>query len=269
MLCTDTLEEKENRYNVLKIENHTILYQVMPMFNQQLKNNKFSDYVECFSKDNAFYVVFKHHGGNLLAEEFSKRNYSLNERLIILKNLLEKLVTQSMPYAIQEDILKSRSVTISQNLDVKFRYNLKNVSRYSEVDFKTLQRSLLSMVKYLLKDESSNEVSEKLTNYCENLRNGKYTELIQLYAEYIPIYDELFDNPDVHKTIAQQSKLIKLWQKVRAVLNMLKPFAVTLLVVLAILYLLYTTFGYNKEDKSQYNTYKSIGTLDIKEYQNG
>jgi hypothetical protein len=238
------------------------------MFNQQLKNNKFSDYVECFSKDDSFYVMFKHHGGNLLADEFSKRNYSLNERLIILKNLLERLVTQSMPYAIQDDILNTRGITISPNLDVRFRYNLKNISRYSEVDFKKLQRSLLSVVKYILEKEVSRQVSEKLNDYCEKLNNGEYTELIQLYAEYIPIYDELFDNPNVNTTIAQQNKILKIWEKVRAILNMLKPFAVTLIVILAIIYLIYTAFGYSKKDTSQYNTYQSIGTLDIKEYEN-
>lgn len=266
MLCTDMLEEKENRYNVLKITNYSILYQIMPMFNQQLKNIKFSDYIECFSKDNVFYVMFKHTDDNLLIEQLSTKEYSLNERLIITKNLIERIVTQNMPYSIQTDILQSKNITLSNSLDIKFRYYLNNMYNYPKIDFKSLQKSLLNIIGIILNQEINNNVSEKLSKYCENLKKGNYSEPIELYAEYIHIYDGLLNNPNITKSLIKHNKLLKIWEKIRNLLKWLKPFVICLLIVIALIYLLYTALGYNKKDTSQYNTYKIIGTLNIKEY---
>ncbi len=264
MLCIDNLEEKNNKYDILKVKNYSLICKVMPLLNEQLKNRKFTDFKECFSQDNVFYAVFKHNDNIKLAEKLENTSLSIIERNEIMKNLAEKIVMTNIPYPVQTDILLSDGITISESLSVGFKYNLKNISDYQKMDFKSFQKALSKITEKLFEKEIKNNVSDKLNEYLNNLKNGNYNERIEIYSEYVEIYEELKNNAN-NENPKKKSRLQKFIERIKAILRLIKPFAVALLIISALLYLLYTLFGY-EEDTGKYNTYKSIGTLPVKEY---
>ncbi len=262
MLCTDLLEEKSNKYEVLKVMNYSMVYKVMPMLNAQLNNKKFSDLVDCFSQDNVFYAMFKHYEEPLLFDKLNDR-YSTLERSEIVKNIIEKIVMLSMPYSMQTDILNSNSITISDTLEVHFKYNLKQISNYDSLDFKSLQGSLSKVVEAILHSECESGNYSLLTEYCKTLNLQEYTQPIELYSKYVAVYNQLKES-NVDNT--KPNKWLVFWNKIKYVVKLIKPCILCLIVFSAIAYLIYLALGYNDKDTSQYDTYKTIGTLDIKEY---
>jgi hypothetical protein len=201
----------------------------------------------------------------MLSEYLKKFSYNTDERLEILRSLIEKTVMMNIPVSIQTDILLSESITVSESMRVDFRYNLTHMHDYASMDFRKFQKSMCSVVKKILEKEYNSNISGKLVKYCENLEKGVFSEYIELYSEYMDVYEEIKNNIN-QETLKKQSRWLKIWEKAKSFLRMIKPFAVCLVILLALIYLLYTVMGYDKEDTSQYNTYKTIGSLVIKEY---
>lgn len=266
MFCIDLLEEKNNQYDVLKITNYSTICKIMPILSNQLNNNKFSDFVDCFSQDNTFYAMFKHIDTPSLFDKLKSDDYSTIERLEIFKNLLKRIIMLDMPIPIQTDILYSKNITLLDNLDVNFKYNLSNISNYSKFDFIFLQKALKDILKIVLKNEFDNNISKKLNTYYTNLDKGVFKEPIEIYSEYISVYDDINDNIKKNNTI-KKSRWLKIWEKIKSIIRLIKPFILSLVIILALIYLIYIALGLDKKDNTQYDTYKSIGILDIKEYQ--
>lgn len=262
MLCTDLLEEKSNEYEVLKVMNYSMVYKIMPMLNTQLKNKKFSDLVDCFSQDNVFYAMFKHYEEPLLFDKLDDK-YSTLERSEIVKNIIEKIVMLSMPYSMQTDILNGNSITISDTLEVHFKYNLKEISNYDSLDFKTLQGSLSRVVEAILHSECESGNYSLLTEYCKTLNLQGYTQPIELYSKYVAVYNQLKETTADN---TKPNKWLVFWDRIKHILKLVKPCILCLIVFSALAYLIYMVLGYNDKDTSQYGTYKTIGTLNIKEY---
>ena len=78
MFCIDLLEEKNNQYDVLKIANYSTICKIMPILSNQLNNNKFSDFVDCFSQDNTFYAMFKHIDTPSLFDKLKSDGYNVS-----------------------------------------------------------------------------------------------------------------------------------------------------------------------------------------------
>lgn len=264
MICIDNMEEKNNKYDVLKIKDYSMICRIMPLLNSQMKNRKFIDLVDCFSKDNAFYAVFRHNDEKMLSEYLKNSQYNTDERIEILKNLIEKIVMSDIPVPVQADILSSESITVSDSMRIGFRYDLSRIADYSQFDMKKLQKFLRNIVKKVLEREISNEVSEKLSEYCANLGKGNYNEYIELYSAYMEAYNEIKQNIN-DNSIEKQSKWLRLWERIKSLLRLVKPFTVSLLIIAALAYLAYVLLFDNKDTAGQ--TYQSIGSLDIKEYE--
>lgn len=265
MVCIDNMEEKPCQYDVIKIINYSMLCEIMPLLNEQMRNKKFTDFVDCFSQNNIFFAVFRHTDNIMLFEYLKKFSYNTNERLEIIKNLAEKIVMMNIPVSIQTDILLSESIAVSESMRVDFKYNLTHMNEYASLDFEKFQKSMCDIVKKVLEKEYKNNISEKLVKYCENLEKGVFSEYIEIYSEYMRVYDEVTNNIN-QETLKKQSRWLKIWEKIMSLFKMIKPFAVCLVILLALVYLIYTLVGYDKEDTSQYNNYKTIGSLVIKEY---
>lgn len=266
IFCVDLLEEKNNQYDVLKVTNYSMICKIMPLLSSQLKNKKFSDFVDCFSQDNVFYAMFKHNDNTSLFDKLKNGEYTTIERLEIFKNLVKKIVMLNIPTPIQVDILYSKNITLLDTLDIDFKYSLHNIPNYSKFDFVFLQKVLKDILKIVLKKEFDDNISQKLNTYYANLCKGVFKEPIELYSEYIAVYEEIQDNLKKNN-IVKKSKWLRIWEKIKNIIRLIKPFIVSLIVILALIYLIYVALGFDKKDNSQYDTYKSIGVLDIKEYQ--
>lgn len=264
MICTDNMEKNHSLYDVIKVSDYSMICSIMPLLNEQKRNKKFTDLIDCFSQNNAFYAVFSHTDSVMLDEALKTFAHTSYEKLDMLKNLTEKIVMMNIPVQIQTDIILSESIAVSQSMKISFIYDLSHISQYNDIDFGKFQRAMCVLVKKILKKEFESGISSKLTAYCENLNNGIYHEYIEIYADYIGVYEDIKGSIG-DEILRKQSRWLKIWEKIKGFLSFVKPFAVCLLILLALIYLFYSVAG-NKEDRSQYNTYKSIGSLIIDEY---
>lgn len=259
MVCSD---EESCLYDVIKVTGYNMICEIMPLLNEQKKNKKFTDFQDCFSQNNVFYAVFQHNDDRKLSDYLKKSEYNVYERLEILKNLTEKIVMNDIPAEFQTDILMSENICISDSMNISFRYDFEHISEYKNFSIADMQKALLGITKKIL---GNGYKSSELDKYCSALEKGSYSRYIEIYSGYIRAYEEIKNNLS-EETLKRQSRWLKIWEKIKALLKMIKPFAVCLIIIIALLYLLFTSLGYDKEDKSQYSTYKSIGSLIIKEY---
>ena len=259
MVCSD---EKSRLYDVIKVIDYNMLCEIMPLLNEQRKNKKFTDLKDCFSQNNVFYAIFSHNDDRKLSDYLKKSEYNAYERLEILKNLTEKIVMMDISPALQTDILMSENICISDSMNISFIYDLEHIPEYKNLNIADMQKTLLCLTKKILEKEYK---SSELDEYYSALEKGSYSRYLEIYSGYMKAYEDIKNNLN-EETLKKQSKWMKIWEKIKAVLKLAKPFAVCLIIILALLYLLFTALGYDREDKSQYSTYKSIGSLIIKEY---
>lgn len=177
-------ETGSQRYAVTCIKNRRWIRKTTGFLMQQMQNRYFTDYVSCFFSEECLYVVMNHVEGISLKKKLEDENCYLRERMLIGKNILEKIMILSMPDYFLQDCMKPETVMLSPALEVNFRYELSQISDYDKFHFLQVQNRLGNLFETLFFRELKKGMLPPGKSFCNSLREGKYQDIPEMYAAY-------------------------------------------------------------------------------------
>lgn len=250
------------KYIVLRIKNRMWIRKTTKFLMQQMENQYFTDFVSCFFSEESLYVVMNDAQGISLEKKLEDEKCCLQERIQIGRNILERIMILSMPEYFLQDCLKPEAIILSPALEVNFRYELSEISEYDNFHFLLVQNKLGDLFEILFSEELKKGVLPPGKRFCNSLKKGKYQNIIEIYAAYESMTKAVQDLPP-ETLILPKTWSFRIWDRVRKYFRPLRKIGALLLMLLAIVFLLYS-IQKSMQEEGEVQVFQSIGTLEIK-----
>lgn len=258
-LCRE--ETSGERCCVITIKDKEWIENTMGFLMKTAENLAFVDFQFCFSSEEFVHLVFSYAAGATLQEKMTREASSLEERMIIGKNLLERLMMLKMPDYFMQDCLKPESIVIQSDLDIFFQYELHNIAEYHKVQFSHVCVQLCKVFEFVFQKELKKKQIPLLKNFLTQLRKGTWADLMGIYTEYMQICEKI--KKMTPEELAQPKTWAFLsWDRVWRYAGVVKKFLAVLLVLAAVFYLGHTVHRSMKKPEIK-KSFDYIGTLDL------
>ena len=260
-VCTDIAEEEAKNYILNGYLDVKRYQELIPMVMQQ-KNAYFTDFVEYFTTDGVFYMLFRYQDGIPVRKKADKDD--METRMEYVRRVLEQIILQSMPLEFQYDVLRPERILITGNHEVRFLYMLDEHFGEDEVESHDVERRISEIIEMLLMPELSMRYSLELLDLVRDLKDGGiYKDYQSLYTAYTAIQQDLLSQKG---HLVSHKRQFQIWEKVKKHFVTVRRVVAVVIIVAAIAVMGYQTF-FKKEKKAEESPLTQIGTLTIRENQ--
>ncbi len=253
---------KREDYTVLHFKKAETVKRLLPLFYSLQENIEFEDFKGCFSREEELYIVFRKRQGFPLAEQLAGKTLSLEQRMGIGKQLLEKLLLWRLPdFIICQQLDVNRILIRKDNVEFAYEWDL---SMGEHAGMTMVNQRMACLFKALFQEEAECAVSPRLMKLLDDLERDIPEDFFAIYEAYSGLYDVM---PE------EMEKYVSGFQKLKNNLSMLVKkgeglvkIVLFLAVYFAAVFLLVQEMKQQEvsEDKTEGMIYETIGTLRIK-----
>lgn len=241
LVCRDEGRADERLYTLVIFKHPSRIYDAITMFMQIKRRGVTPDFVDCFSMDSRFHVLFLYHEENSLMGQLTRGELMLRERLEAANGLLTEILMQDLPPGILQECLSDDNLSFYTTLTVSFGYNLKHAENYRVIEQREVMEQAADLLTVLLGRDAKLESAEEVNAepILEGLRDGKYETWAAAYADFKKWYD-------VVRTFVQsedmriENMVTRFWRVVSRIVGIVKPVLAVALVLASIGYMIFT-----------------------------
>lgn len=259
-ICRYDEDPRYKMYTVIKVIDQKLIHESITLFSSLRNNDKFTDFIKCFSKNSCLYIVFLYHHSEESLNFEEIYDFPLLQRVDIVKQILSLIVIFDIPHPILYDVLAN--INLDSSGKVYFNYFLKNINRYKNISNKSITRKIAMLFINIFNKELELDSVSGLKELIIACKSGKYNNIMEIYRDYILLYSNFEESLNITK----QKKLNwfrQLINKIIKVFNKIKGVIIMIILCIGIIYLIVILTAKPKlEDPTKI---KSIGTLQIAE----
>lgn len=259
--CLEEEDERKNEYTVIRIWNQSLSYPVIPCFMDMMEQSSMDDFLECFSDEGAFCLIFRRYHEPLLFNKLAEEPLSLAERLVIGESLLKHIVLLNMPNFLLREVLRPENVVVANDLSVHFNYYVQSFSEDKAEDGPIIVKRLSEILQRLFLQEITDQSSKELTKFIQSLEEKKNVDYLELYRNFNEL-SQLLSQKDLAGEVKPKRIWFRIWDRMKKGLKYLKAVAYALVLVIVSLFLVYTLI--HREPKNLDKTvFHYIGDINI------
>ena len=223
---------------------------------------EFEDYRGCFSREEELYIVFRKRQGISLAEQLAGSRLSLEQRIRIGKQVLEKLLLWRLPDFMLCQLLDESRILI-QDESVGFAYDW-DLSMGEHCSMTMVNKRMAGLLRALFQEEAEHAASPRLMKLLDDLEQDIPEDFFAIYEAYSSLYDVMPEEAGRYVSGFQKIKrdlslLVKKGQRPMKIILFLAVYAAV------VLWLLQEIKQQEvRENKTEGIVYETIGALRIK-----
>lgn len=187
-------QQSQEAFLLVRIADSTLAKRFALFLEEKIRGTEFPDYKECFLVDGAFYAVFTYSSGRTLKDKMGMEDCTREERAEIARRLLEQLLLRSPHPYFMRNALQPDMITVTDSLDVEWNYHLEEVRTFDYCTMEMVCQRLAEVMIFLLERELQEKQYPSLENYLLQLKEGKLSDYLELYREFMPVYEILCAN---------------------------------------------------------------------------
>lgn len=258
----DTAKREGTRYTIACVNDMELARKLVPVTTKNNINCTFKDLHDSFNADGRYYIVFSHADGRSLQQVMDKGNYSLQERLLLIKNIYAQIFLLNMPDCFLYEVLRKDNIVVDDDLGIRFNYYFTEVDYYWMVQEKDCMNRMAGLVHELFARELEQKSSRELMKYARDMEEGRFAYLWDCYVAYDNIYETVLAKSEKQE-IKPGRIWWRAWEGIKKIFPKVRTALAVALIASAAIYLLLTLPNPVLSDKGV--TFDSIGTLDINE----
>lgn len=263
-LCSEIRSGENAAYILICITDIALAKHMTLFLEEKVKGTTFTDYLECFQEDGAFYMVFSYSLWETLTERLQREFCSRKERAEIAKGLLEKLLLLNPHPYFAWNLLNPKQITVSRSLEVGFQYHLEQLGKFESYTIKEVGKRLSQVLRLLFAEEEKNHLYPFLEAYLKQLEQGELSSYLELYKSFITVYEELLTKET--KNIVPETFWFRLWRRIKKILVFLKKILAIAIIAVTILYVV-KELGDDSASRVMSQNIRQIGDLTIESTQ--
>lgn len=249
-------------YIMIHFVKENYVKKLLPLFFALRENTVYEDYKGCFTKEGSLYVVFYKRQGIPLTELLSRNVLTLEQRILIGKRILEKVLLWKLPDFLIDQILSVEYILI-EGEDVRFHYEW-YVFYEEQPGMTAINKRAAILLRNLFSEELERQVSPELTELEKNLEQDIPEDFFAIYEAYSSLCDVMPEEAEAYIPRIQRLK-IKMAHFFQKGLEVVKIIIFLAVYVMGIWLL--EKEGQKQEAKGKEEAgviFERIGTLEIK-----
>ena len=266
-LCRRLQEDRDRSYTVICMKDIGVSQSLIEYFTNEVDTEKTTDFIEYFTYEGKLTFVFLYSRYITVEKKLLKDSCSFEERLVIGKNIMERMLYLHMPLALQADALDKNHITVSESLDIRFNYELSITDRLHDYTVQDIGRLLADIYQIIYSNEIRNNSCQELNGYLQWLKDGEYESYLDMFYRFHALY-QLLKEKKPEELEQPHTRLFIIWERLKKLICKLKKLLIALLMLGAVLYLVYSVTELVKPkswNPAGANAYRYIGTLEIKD----
>lgn len=268
-ICRKTTEKTGREYTVIRVKDIGLCQQIIEFFTREIDEEKFSDFVECFTFEGKMNLVFLYSQAPGLAEKLNEEACPFAERLETAHKLLERIIYLDMPPAFLADALEMDHITVDRGLEIRFNYELTYIYRLSDYTVREIGMKMEGVFRQIFSVELARKTCPEIREYMDWLKTGDYGSYMDIFYKFNQYYAVLRTRTDIDR--AQPATVpFRTWAVIRKILGILKKILMAALLIGAFGYLIYTIVDFvapKVSDAEAVERFDYIGTVEIQDEQ--
>ena len=213
-LCRE--QELQETFLLVKITEITLAKRFTLFLEEKIGGTKFPDYKGCFQSEGAFYAVFSYSQEKTLMDKLDTENYTGKERAEIIRRLLEQILLRSPHPYFMRNSLRPDMITVADSLDVDWNYHLDELGTFDYCTMEAVCGRLAELIRFFFEKELNKKQETQLNKYLLALEDGKISGYLELYREFMPVYEVLCDEEG---SLLPRTYLQRLWQNCKKIVG--------------------------------------------------
>lgn len=185
MQCRTTGRQED--FTMLHFVKEDYVRKLLPLFFSLKENVVYEDYKGCFTREEDLYVVFYKRGGIPLAKLLDDGALTLEQRTLIGKHILEKVLLWKLPDFLICQMLNTGRILIG-NERIAFDYEWEFIDG-NQPDMTMINEKIAALLKRLFQEEAQLPVSPGLVDLLEKLERDEPRDFFAIYEAYSRLYD--------------------------------------------------------------------------------
>lgn len=211
-LCIREGKPKEEKFLIMKANRQELSRKMLIYFMDLSKHKKTEDFVECFTKERVVWVVFRHFEGTLFREKIAN-GLSVEERLCIGKNLMERFLFQNLPEYLRYEAFRLGNVIVDDSLEVHTNYLMLEPDRIDHCSFSAVLKRIAVCFKLLFDGELEEDVSQELYEFVKNVYRARFPDEASVFCAYRELEGILWQQQGEGKLKAK-GYLTRIWERI-------------------------------------------------------
>lgn len=258
--CRPRGEQQE--YVILHFVKESFVKELLPIFYPMQENKDYEDYIGCFTRSEDLYVVFYKRKGIPLRKLLMEHTYSLQKRMLIGKQVLEKLLLWNPLELAACQMLNVDNILIRDD-QVFFSYEW-DLPYELPGDMNAVNQKMADLLKNLFEDEIAKAMSPVLMELLEALEQNRPSDYFAVYEAYNRLYEILPQEAETYVSGLQRvrNRMVRIGKTLLGIGKL----ALFLAAYIAVIYLFVLEMRMQEEEKlaEQGVIFEKIGTLTIR-----
>lgn len=259
-IAKDLNDEEQKLYTLVCVRDRELSRKLILVTTKKNTNISFRDLHESFNLESSYYIVFRYTQGETLQQALQEHAFTLQERLLLLKNIFGQLFLLNMPDCFVYEALRKDSIVVNQALEIRFNYFFTEVDYYWQVEEKHCLRRISELVQELFRKELAEKQDKELSEFSKNLMQERFYDIWDCYDACNDLYEHLMIKSE-REEIRPGRFWWRAWEAFKKKVPVLKAVLTVLLIVAAGTYLLFHLP--NPVLSEDGITFEQIGTLQI------
>lgn len=227
---------------------------------EEMKHENFSDFVDFFIHEERLVVLFRYPQGMSLKQKITTEECGLQERLEIIKSLLERILFLNLTDYFFHAAMDMELIHITSAGEISFLYDCRHLNVYDTVDFQKGAAALGDIIASIFPEEMKQRSIPELYSFVYDLKHGALESHLGIYEKFWQIYQHYIDKRQ--QDLEPYSLSFRIWDRIKDIGRILKKLVQPALVLLALIYLVVSIIGLFKEPGYNEN-FETIGTVQI------
>lgn len=250
------------RYVMLHFVKESYVKKLLPLFAALRGNTVYEDYKGCFTKNGGLYVVFYKRQGIPLTESLSRHLLTLEQRMLIGKYILEKVLLWKLPNFLINQMLCAEYI-LTEGEEVRFQYEW-YILNEEQPGMNAVNQRTAILLKNLFFEEMKQQMSPKLMELVESLEKNIPEDFFAIYEAYSSLCDVMQKEAEAYIPGIQRLK-IKMAHFFQKGLEVVKIIIFLAVYIMGIWLLEKEGQEQAAKDKKETGViFEKIGTLEIK-----
>lgn len=258
-LCENTVDH--SRCLIIRIKDQQLIFAAVEFLYEQVANEAFVDFQDCFVSGESLLLVFSSFEGQELEQKLVSEYSSLEERLEIIKKVLERIILLDMPCYFASHCLELKQVFVNRSLDVSFRYEIADLAQSRIYSMKEVQSRLRELTEFVFKEELKKEVVRPMADFLDMLEKSRCDGYLELYRGFLHTREQVLA---LSKQELETPKtwIFRMWERIRKLFKPLKKIIVIGVLAAGLFYMLWT-IDHASKPASSAKVVEQIGTLKL------
>lgn len=258
-LCENMSDRR--RCLMIRIKDDALIRASVGFLYEQADDRTFTDLEECTTDEDSLLLIFSSPQGQPLKEKLKEEYSSLEERVKIVENVLEKIILQDMAPYFAVGCLQLRDIWVRRNLEASFHYHVVGVERAMDFGMREVQESFRTLLAAIFDAELKKETISPMETFLKRLEQEAFTDYIGLYRQFKEAAGQVLLLPGEELQVPK-TWIFRLWDRIKRIFKPLKTIVALALLLVALTYMIWTIRTAAMPAASMELIYR-IGTLDI------